>query len=93
MNRFVSASILACLLPSLIGCVAKPVTVTRIVPVLPPISLIQDCPAPALAGDTFGDVVGLTVDLQEALATCNADKASLRKWRADHGRGSDGAGH
>lgn len=45
---------------------------------------MQPCAIPAPTGDTLGYLaVVYTLDLQQALARCNADKAALRLWTDD----------
>lgn len=48
---------------------------------LPPAQLLADCPVPSRPADaTNAALVRWLRAYDEALAACNADKASLREW-------------
>jgi hypothetical protein len=51
-------------------------------PQYPPQSLVLQTPAPALLGASNGDLLQWSLDLRDALGSCNADKAAIRVWAA-----------
>lgn len=51
--------------------------------VLPPVELIQDCPASAIDVTTNGGLAKAIPILRNDLANCNNDKAALRAWAGD----------
>ena len=67
------------------GCSAKPLTLTKTVPVLlaPPAALMQDCPETAIPqSGSNGDMLEVAKMLRLDLAECNKSKARLREWVA-----------
>lgn len=52
---------------------------------LPPETLLQDCPEPDPPIETIGDAIEILAPaLRQAIRDCNTDKAALRKWRHQH---------
>ncbi|WP_418225630.1 peptidase [Citrobacter freundii] len=72
-----------CLLALLTGC-GNTRTVYVSVPAVPfPANLTTETPQPAIPDPlTYGSSLDLNVSLLSALATCNIDKASIRKIEA-----------
>jgi hypothetical protein len=62
------------------SCAAVTPTSTKL---LPPASLLADCPAPAPTVSTNGELVDYILALRGALRLCNDDKAALREWAKD----------
>lgn len=55
-------------------------TQTVTVKLKPPSSFVQDCHTPTMAGRTNGDLWIYKLELETALAECNANMAKLREW-------------
>jgi len=57
-------------------------------PALPPDTLLQDCSATALPTGplTNKDLAQNILDLRGDVASCNADKAALRGWKAQQNK-------
>lgn len=75
----------ACLVLSLTSCAAvAPSTAPNVVHKTEreavPKSLLLQTPAPRLLGETNGDLARWAQGLDSALASCNADKASILSW-------------
>lgn len=72
----------ACLALSLSACAGGPrlTTVTKTEKQFPPESLLVPTAEPLLAGDRNRDLLDWGLGLRDALGSCNADKAALRKW-------------
>lgn len=71
---------------SLLSCAAcspqtRLVVQPEVVSDLPPASLLADCPKPATAAETVGDLVNGILARDAVIDRCNADKAGLRAWR------------
>lgn len=66
------------------GCASNrpPQTLTRTerVKVLPPVTLVQDTPAPLEKLDTNGGLVETIIGYRKALGDANRDKRALREW-------------
>lgn len=65
------------------GCASQPPApgvVTKTVRVYPPDLLYQATPRPRFQGRTNEDLLGYTERLEDALGSCNADKASIASW-------------
>lgn len=78
--RSVSSFLLMAAPLMLAGCAS---TVPVPVRALPPVELIQDCPAVAEDVSTNGALVRTYRALKESLHACNNDKAALREWAED----------
>jgi hypothetical protein len=61
------------------GCFAT-VPVTKAARDLPPLEWLEDCPIPAGAVLTNGDLARQRNDAVASLKQCNIDKAALREW-------------
>nr|WP_273047517.1 hypothetical protein [Pseudoalteromonas sp.] len=57
------------------------ITVNKVVYVLPPEHLLQECTVTNNKLDTNGELLALAVKLNNQNVLCNVDKAALRKWR------------
>jgi hypothetical protein len=79
MTRALRAACLLALVSTLIGCATTGTTVK----LLPPVDLLQDCPAPVYTITTNRDIALAIPAWKRALALCNNDKASLREWAKD----------
>lgn len=77
-----SGWMLMCLALSGAGCASDPkvLTATRTVRALPPASLMVETPSPKPSSRNGSGLITYSQDLEDALASCNADKASLRAW-------------
>lgn len=75
-SRLILAGLLAL---SLTACgTLSPAAPTKL---LPPAELLLDCPVPARPSErTNAALAGWLIQYDDALAACNADKASLRSW-------------
>ena len=62
------------------ACGGKPCPAAR--PMMPPAVYLQDVPEPVLKGKTNGDLAAWALELRQALALANSDKAALREWAA-----------
>lgn len=84
-----------CVLPWLASCGAVTtvaVPTPEVVRVLPPLSLMDCPPHPAVRTETVRDVVRGLLDTRATLAECHAVLARLREWRAgeaDPGHGAE----
>lgn len=67
---------LLCLTALVSGCATKGTS-----QILPPSSLLQDCPRPEPRSiQRNADLLQLILDQDAALASCNIDKHALRQW-------------
>ena len=65
------------------GCSTKPLVRTETVLLVPPASLMQDCPETAIPqSGSNGDMLEVAKMLRLDLAECNKSKARLREWVA-----------
>ena len=71
------SSLLAVL--ALAGCATR---APSLAPALPPVDLMQDCPAPVIDKTTNGGLARGVQALKGALKDCNLDKKALREWAA-----------
>ena len=60
----------------LAGCSALP----KPGAILPPATLLADCPEPPAVFTTNGELADYALELRTALRLCNNDKAALREW-------------
>ncbi|WP_212748552.1 Rz1-like lysis system protein LysC [Pseudoalteromonas ruthenica] len=70
----------------LAGCSQTPlppkvVTITKEVPKLPPIHLLNDCLASQPSFQTNGDLLRFAIQSHNQNVLCSLDKAALREWR------------
>lgn len=72
-------SLVALALAALTGCsvVPRAPVVTK---VLPPVELLQDCPVSDYRTMSNADLGNAVLVLKKDIATCNTDKAALRRW-------------
>lgn len=74
-NPLTPITLLSALLLASCATVTPPTT-----KLLPPASLLAECPAPRAALSTNGALVDYILALRNALRLCNDDKAALREW-------------
>ncbi|WP_420331448.1 MULTISPECIES: Rz1-like lysis system protein LysC [Pseudoalteromonas] len=60
------------------------ITITKQVPVLPPLHLLNDCTVSQSPVNTNRELLTFAVKAHNTNVLCNLDKAALRKWRAKH---------
>ena len=78
------ALLFACLI-ALSACSDHPVvTKTQTYYLTPPAALIPECREPAFLGDTYGDAVEHTVQLQGAFSVCHIEIDTLNQWVKQH---------
>lgn len=82
--RHTAPGLTALLLMILGGCSAKPSRL-EVIPVLPPLALLEPCPETLIPErGTNGDLLETAIMLRLDLAACNAQLAILREWRKEH---------
>lgn len=78
MFKKLSKAVLMALILVLPACsLLRPAQYVREVP---PVELLADCPVVAEGLKTNGELAWTILEYRKALAVCNLDKASLRKW-------------
>ena len=74
-NPLTPVMLLSALLLASCAAVTSPTT-----KLLPPASLLADCPAPTATVGTNGELADYILTLRNALRLCNNDKSALREW-------------
>ncbi len=73
------------------GCSTKPLVRTETVLLVPPASLMQDCPETSIPkSGSNGDLLEVAKMLRLDLAECNKSKARLREWVQAESQGKGG---
>ncbi|WP_228060250.1 Rz1-like lysis system protein LysC [Serratia marcescens] len=78
--KAVNVGIVLCL-PLLLSSCSKTPPAPQQVVLFPPESVFTPCEQPELHGDTWGDAVSYTLELQTALHICAYKVVVLNKWR------------
>ena len=71
------------LLAGLLIALLTACSTTKYVKELPPVDLLAECPSPIVGYSTNADLAKAIIAYRDALALCNIDKDSLRKWAND----------